>query len=54
MTLSNQDNWDHSSEKTQQDPAPNTETGPVGETAKNVKKQDRRQFSRLDNNRFFD
>jgi hypothetical protein len=54
MTLSNQDNWDHSSDKTVSDEIPKTQPGPSDEPKGNMNKQNRRQFSRLDNNRFFD
>lgn len=50
MTLSNQDNWDHSSDKTRQEENVQKQSVPQQEE----KKQNRKQFSRLDNNRFFD
>lgn len=54
MTLSNQDNWESPNDKTVSDQIPKTQPGPSDEPKQNMNKQNRKQFNRLENNRFFD
>ncbi|OQB20374.1 MAG: hypothetical protein BWY11_02444 [Firmicutes bacterium ADurb.Bin182] len=54
MSLNNQDDWERSNDKTVTDKIPKTQPGPSDEPGKNADRKNRRQFTRLDNNRFFD